>query len=162
MKRLLQLIILGALAYSGWTYRHPIEALFMEFKARHEASGKKNQHLPDPEQYEILKADLERKRQSLARGYAQARSANEMFKIRTEARETLESALPKLMRCWLGTAWDFSGTSQIPGEGRIACGYYVSTVMRDAGFDLERIRLAQQPSQTLSKPSFNLQKCTSV
>ena len=53
------------------------------------------------------------------------------------------------MQCWLGTPWDFNGTSQTPGEGKIACGYFVSTVLRDAGFQLERVRLAQQASQNI-------------
>jgi hypothetical protein len=48
---------------------------------------------------------------------------------------------------WDGTPWDFNGTTQVPGEGFIACGYYVSTLLRDAGFRVERIRLAQQASE---------------
>ena len=47
--------------------------------------------------------------------------------------------------------------SETPGEGLIACGYLVSTVLRDAGFRVERIRLAQQASErivrTLAPPS---------
>ena len=57
---------------------------------------------------------------------------------------------------WFGTRWDFNGVSQTPGEGTIACGYFVSTVLRDAGFKVERVRLAQQASEnivrTLSPP----------
>ena len=37
---------------------------------------------------------------------------------------------------WMGTPWDFSGTSQVPRKGSIACGYFVSTV----GLDEEKIR----------------------
>lgn len=37
----------------------------------------------------------------------------------------------------------------IPGEGKIACGYFVSVIMRDAGFKINRIRVAQQPSQNI-------------
>lgn len=57
-----------------------------------------------------------------------------------------ESLFEKLAPHWMGTPWDFNGTSQTPGEGKIACGYFVSTLLRDAGFELERIRLAQQAS----------------
>lgn len=151
MKRILQLIIFCALVYAGWTYRDQVEAVYKEFKAQRAARGNggKAQAVPDPERYEALKKDLEQKRASLANRYANARTATEISLVHNEARETLEKSLPALMRCWLGTEWDFSGTCQIPGEGKIACGYYVSTVMRDAGFRLERIRLAQQPSQNI-------------
>ena len=54
-----------------------------------------------------------------------------------------------MMRCWLGHPWDFNGIATIPGEGEIACGYFVSTIMRDAGFKINRIRVAQQPSQNI-------------
>lgn len=151
MKRILQLIIFGALIYVGWTYRDQIEAVYEEFKAQRAARGNggKAQAVPDPEKYEFLKREIEQKRASLAKRYSDARTANDISLVHTEARKALEKSLPELMRCWLGTEWDFSGTSQTPGQGKVACGYYVSTVMRDAGFKLERIRLAQQPSQNI-------------
>jgi len=54
-----------------------------------------------------------------------------------------------MMRCWLGHPWAYEGTATIPGEGKIACGYFVSTIMRDAGFKINRIRVAQQASQNI-------------
>ena len=65
------------------------------------------------------------------------------------ARNLLQLTMPALMRCWLGTKWDFNGTETVPGEGKIACGYYVATVLRDSGFNIERIKLAQQASQNI-------------
>jgi len=47
---------------------------------------------------------------------------------------------------WIGTAWDFNGTSENPQQGSIACGYFVTTVLRDAGLNLARIKLAQMAS----------------
>ena len=47
---------------------------------------------------------------------------------------------------WDDTAWDFYGMSRIPGEGEIACGYFVTTVLKDLGFDIDRIRLAKARS----------------
>jgi hypothetical protein len=52
---------------------------------------------------------------------------------------------------WLGTPWDFNGTTQKPREGKIACGYFVTTLLRDAGFDVERSRLGQQASEIIAK-----------
>lgn len=41
--------------------------------------------------------------------------------------------IDSLMPCWYGTPWDFNGCTTEPGKGSIACGYFVSTVLRDAG-----------------------------
>ncbi|WP_153797866.1 hypothetical protein [Foetidibacter luteolus] len=49
---------------------------------------------------------------------------------------------------WYGTPWDFNGTTQQPGKGAIACGYFVATVLRDAGVALHRIKTGQAASQT--------------
>ena len=56
-----------------------------------------------------------------------------------------------LMPAWLGTPWDFYGTSKVPGEGKIACGYFVSTLLEDAGAKVARVRLAQQASENIIK-----------
>lgn len=45
---------------------------------------------------------------------------------------------------WMGTKWDFNGISNIPGQGMIACGYFVSTTLKHIGFNLNRYKLAQQ------------------
>lgn len=50
---------------------------------------------------------------------------------------------------WIGTAWNFNGTSEIPQKGSIACGYFVTTVLRDAGVSLARTRLAQCASEQM-------------
>jgi hypothetical protein len=50
----------------------------------------------------------------------------------------------KFPKFWDGTTWDFNGMSTNPGKGQIACGYYVSTTLRDLGFPVKRIWLAQQ------------------
>ncbi len=59
---------------------------------------------------------------------------------------------------WIGTKWDFNGTTEMPQEGYIACGYFVTTVLRDAGIKLARIKLAQSASekmiQSLVQPQF--------
>lgn len=63
--------------------------------------------------------------------------------------EMLSGIFGGLMPHWYGTAWDFNGTTETPGDGEIACGYFVSTILRDAGFAVERYRLAQQASQKI-------------
>lgn len=50
---------------------------------------------------------------------------------------------------WYGTDWDFNGISNTPGEGQIACGYFVSTTLKHVGFRLNRYRLAQQAASDI-------------
>jgi hypothetical protein len=104
---------------------------------------------PDPEKYATLDADLERWRVDLARRHGAATDPAEQAQVLATARALLEAALPEMMRCWLGTPWDFNGMATQPGEGKIACGYFVATVLRDAGFQVDRIRLAQQPAELI-------------
>ncbi len=49
-----------------------------------------------------------------------------------------------IIPCWIGTAWDFNGITQTPQQGSIACGYFVTTVLRDAG-----VKLAQSASEQM-------------
>lgn len=52
---------------------------------------------------------------------------------------------------WYGTPWDFNGYTNVPNEGVIACGYFVSTTLKHAGMNLNRYRLAQQAALTAAK-----------
>jgi len=50
---------------------------------------------------------------------------------------------------WYGTQWDFNGTTQEPRKGQIACGYFVTTTLKHAGFDINRVQLAQQAASKI-------------
>jgi hypothetical protein len=50
---------------------------------------------------------------------------------------------------WIGTTWDFNGTSQTPQQGSIACGYFVTTILQDGGVHLARVKLAQCASEQM-------------
>lgn len=52
---------------------------------------------------------------------------------------------------WYGTKWDYNGTTEEPRKGHIACGYFVTTTLRDLGFNIPRVRWAQLPSETMIK-----------
>ncbi len=52
---------------------------------------------------------------------------------------------------WYGTKWNFYGTTEVPQTGSIACGYFVTTVLRDAGLHINRIKLAQAASEEMMK-----------
>ena len=104
---------------------------------------------PDPEKYAVIREQLEAQRLSLKSQYLSATTNNQKQQILNQGSALLEDTLPRMMRCWLGHAYDFHGTATVPGEGKIACGYYVSTIMKHAGFKINRIKVAQQPSQNI-------------
>lgn len=112
-------------------------------------SAKARKQAPQPELYETLKLDISIRKKRLSQNYQAAENEAEREIVLARSRTLLESILPEMMRCWLGTQWDYNGISETPGDGKIACGYFVNTVMRDAGFSLPRIKLSQQPSQTI-------------
>jgi hypothetical protein len=98
------------------------------------------ENLPE---YGDVRQQIETRRRDLANSL----DSDEQEATLALARELLGEAISKdLTEHWLGTPWDFNGVSQTPGRGQIACGYFVSTVLRDAGFQVERVRLAQQAS----------------
>ncbi len=50
----------------------------------------------------------------------------------------------KIIPHWIGTPWSFDGHTSVPRQGEISCGYFVSTTLKDVGFNLNRYKLAQQ------------------
>src|SRR6187200_2544039 len=69
---------------------------------------------------------------------------------KTEKEKIFTSAVAEtIIPGWIGTAWNFNGTSEKPQQGSIACGYFVTTILRDAGLSLARIKLAQCASEQM-------------
>ena len=111
--------------------------------------------LPDPapngaHDYKNLLVKLEAERVALASRYQQAASSSQKADVLAQARTfVIRSILNEIFPAWYGTAWDFYGTTEVPQKGKIACGYFVSTVLRDAGWRVQRARLAQQASENI-------------
>ena len=104
---------------------------------------------PAPAYEDVLSA-IAGERAALAKRWRAARTRDARAAVLADAREAARRAIvERVFPPWFGTPWDFYGTSETPGEGHIACGYFVSTVLRDAGFKVERIRLAQQASENI-------------
>ena len=99
--------------------------------------------------YKETIARLEAQRLTLATRF-QTASPSQRTALISEARTViLGSIYNDVFPPWYGTSWDFNGTSETPQQGKIACGYFVSTVLRDAGLKVERVRLAQQASENI-------------
>lgn len=149
-------MILGGVA--AWKYRAPLLDLWQMTEGGVKQVLRKKTE-PDPKTYAVLSKDLERWRMELAASYRKAKSTTERSAVEGDARVVLEQALPALMRCWLGTPWDFNGTAKGPGTGKIACGYFVATVLKDAGFRVDRYKLAQQPSENILRSFLSKDSC---
>ena len=52
---------------------------------------------------------------------------------------------------WKGTPWSFNGTSSEPQKGSVACGYFVTNVLKNYGFNIKASYLAQQASSVMIK-----------
>lgn len=103
-----------------------------------------------PPTYAETLSAVRTRREELAGAYRAARTAAGRQKVLDEAREALvESVYERVAPHWYGTRWAYHGTSEQPGRGAIACGYFVSTVLRDVGFRVERVRMARQASQRI-------------
>ncbi len=92
----------------------------------------KEQHLKD---YENLKERISIQRKTLKA---------------TQASDAFSSLLvDSIFKYWYKTPWDFNGHTTEPRNGEIACGYFVTTTLRDVGIKLQRIKLAQQASSVM-------------
>lgn len=153
-KAVIAAILLLASGLGGWWawkfYGEEIFKIVMQREAKPE---------PDAELYATLVTELERWRRDLSKAHAKARTAEEKVAVINDARVILELVMPEMMRCWLGTPYDFNGTAEKPGGGKVACGYFVSTVIRDAGFRVNRYKLAQQPSGNILRTFLKSDLC---
>lgn len=90
------------------------------------------------------------RRSSFREALAAAQGDGARHAVVREAAHTLEDALiDVVLPRWNGTPWSFSGTSTKPGTGSIACGYFVSTTLEEAGLRVDRRRLAQQAAEDI-------------
>lgn len=55
----------------------------------------------------------------------------------------------KIFPYWYGTKWDFNGTTQMPQQGSIACGYFVTTTLQHMGVKINRVKMAQCASEEM-------------
>lgn len=61
----------------------------------------------------------------------------------------VDAITQRIFPYWYGTSWDFNGTTETPQRGTIACGYFVTTTLRDMGVPLNRVKLAQCASEQM-------------
>ena len=103
-----------------------------------------------PAAYAAILETVQTEQATMQARWAAADDAETRTELLAAARATVFRRIAHdLIPAWKGTPWEFWGTTQTPGVGEIACGYYVSTILRDAGFEVERVKLAQQASERI-------------
>lgn len=100
--------------------------------------------------YEELKANIVATREKINAEYIAADSSGKDSLIKY-SQEFLRNITQEIFTYWHKTEWDFNGITQVPKQGKIACGYFVTTVIRDVGFDIPRSTWAQLASETMIK-----------
>jgi len=90
--------------------------------------------------YETIKQTIQQDRAYFARQFQQNNAAT----IDSASSYLYHKLLNELVPHWYGTVWDFNGYTNIPNDGVIACGYFVSTTLKHLGFQLNRYKMAQE------------------
>lgn len=104
-----------------------------------------------PQKYQVELSEQQSQQTIFQTQWKAARTATDAKKIESKISPALCSSVDEMIPFWLGTDYDFYGTSTTPGKGKIACGYFVTIILRDLGLKLDRSRLAQLPSEDMIK-----------
>ena len=124
-------------------------------RVQSQTSPVKNTNAPEnrpAESYDSKIKAVAAERLILAGEYKKAPSETARKEVLERARKSFVRSIDEdIFPYWYGTDWDFYGTTETPGSGKIACGYFVSTVLRDAGVRVNRVTMAQQASENIIK-----------
>lgn len=101
--------------------------------------------------YNRLKQEVKHHHDSLKTSYKQFSKARKSEIINHSQAYLQQTLSQKIFPYWYGTRWNYHGTSNNPRKGKIACGYFVTTTLKHAGFNLNRHKLAQQAASIIIK-----------
>ena len=101
--------------------------------------------------YTKLLNEIEQKRIELYKQYISAGSLKR-DSLRIFAKKYVFGKLVKeVFPAWYGTQWDFYGITATPKKGKIACGYFVTTILKQVGFNIPRYKWAQLSAEDIIK-----------
>lgn len=90
---------------------------------------------------------------------SQVRKAYQSGRIGLDSVERffIQNLVFKVFPYWYGTPWTFEGHTNVPNQGEIACGYFISTTLKHFGMNVNRYKMAQKAALTglhmVCKPS---------
>jgi hypothetical protein len=99
--------------------------------------------------YPSIKATLEAHRSRLSAAYVVCAPDHQQAFLDSTRTIVEDALINRFLPAWYGTPWDFNGTTRTPGQGVIACGYFITTVLRDAGFLIPRVKWAQLAAEPM-------------
>ena len=99
--------------------------------------------------YSICKTNIEKGRNELKETYNSGTNTSEV--LNKSRKQVTQYLVEDIFNHWYTTKWSFEGYTEIPKQGTIACGYFVSTTLRDVGFKLNRFKLAQKSPEEEAK-----------
>ena len=110
-------------------------------------------------EYEGLKNRITEKQHYFSTTYSSSDSAEQKNVIRQAQAYLTTIITDSLFSYWYGTPWNFNGTTKIPKQGNIACGFFVTGILSDAGFQIPRVKWAQSASEpVIVKIASNIQR----
>lgn len=101
--------------------------------------------------YAVQLSELEKERTELGNQYKLANRKEKSIIISKAKSIFVDHLSNRIFPYWYGTKWNFYGTTQTPQEGKIACGYFVTTTLEAAHFPLDRNSLACMASEEMIK-----------
>lgn len=123
--------------------------LFLIWRNLDEPAAKTERRI-SAEQYFSKLDSIHDVRDSLGTAYEAAGNAEKKKQVLAGTKQIFLTVLQDdIFQSWYGTPWDFYGTSDTPQTGAIACGYFVTTALRDMGVKLNRRALAECASETM-------------
>ena len=99
--------------------------------------------------YGQILSDVENQRVAFNLSYQDSGPAQKKEVIASAKQFMFNQLTLEIFPSWYGTKWDFNGVTETPKEGHIACGYFVTTTLRDLGLKVPRIKWAQAASETM-------------
>ena len=110
-------------------------------------------------EYEDLKKRIIEKQQYFSTIYSSSDSAKQKNVVRQAQAYLTATITDSLFFYWYGTPWDFNGTTKAPKQGKIACGFFVTAILSDVGFQIPRVKWAQSASElVIVKIASNIQR----
>lgn len=103
---------------------------------------------PQEVPYQDIIQNIQLSRERIHLSYAYSDSAQICHLIDSTRNSIFSYLTDSIIPYWYGTQWSFEGMTRTPQQGSIACGYFVNTVLLDAGFNIPRIRWSQLASET--------------
>lgn len=99
--------------------------------------------------YDQILSDIENQRIVYNLKYKEANNEDKKKVLKDAKKFLFDQLTLEIFPSWYGTKWDFNGVTEKPKEGCIACGYFVTTTLRDLGLRIPRVKWAQAASETM-------------